>query len=193
MALAAAHAKLEEAAPTAVVELLASAERAPLDDLQRARLERLRAKTAFARKRGNDAVPLLLDVAKRLVPLDADLACETYLEAFQAALAAGRLGRGCGVQEVAMAAQHASPPRRSPTANDLLIDGLVRRFTQGYSSSVPLLRQALPASSHEDASIEDVLFWWTVAADMWDDARCMRSVLERSAWRAKRVHWRFFR
>jgi DNA-binding CsgD family transcriptional regulator len=169
LALAAAHAKLPEAAPTAVIELLATAERGPLDDLEWARLERLRAKTAFVRKRGSDAVPLLLDAAKHLVPLHPDLARETYLEAFQAALAAGRLGGGCGVREVATVAQHAPPPRRPPSANDLLLDGLVRRFTAGYPSSVPLLRQALEASWHEDASIEDVLFWWSVAADLWDD------------------------
>ena len=169
LALTAAHAKLEEAAPTPLIELLARAERGPLDDLEWARLERLRAKTAFVRKRGSDAVPLLLDAAMRLVPLDADLARKTYLEAFQAAFAAGRLGRGCGVREVATVAQHAPPPRRPPTTNDLLLDGLVRRFTAGYPSSIPLLRRALEASWHEVASIEDVLFWWSVAAEMWDD------------------------
>jgi DNA-binding CsgD family transcriptional regulator len=167
--LAVGYAERDEAAPTALIELLARAKRGPLDDLQRARLERLRAKTAFARKRGSDAVPLLLDAARRLVPLHADVARETYLEAFQAALAAGRLCRESGVEEVATVAQHAPPPRRPPTTNDLLLDGLVRRFTTGYSSSVPLLRQALEASWHEVASIEDLLFRWSVAADLWDD------------------------
>ena len=52
--------------------LLAIAELTPLDELQRARLQRLRAQIAFARRRGSDAPPLLLDAAKRLVPLDPD-------------------------------------------------------------------------------------------------------------------------
>ena len=71
-ALAAAQAKLDAGAPDAALELLATAELGPLDELQRARLERLRAQIAFARTRGSDAPPLLLDAARRLEPLDAD-------------------------------------------------------------------------------------------------------------------------
>ena len=47
-ALAAAQAKLEAGAPEAAQALLATAELAPLDELQRARLQRLRAQIAFA-------------------------------------------------------------------------------------------------------------------------------------------------
>ena len=50
-ALAAAQAKFDAAASDAALELLATAELAPLDELQRARLERLRAEIAFARTR----------------------------------------------------------------------------------------------------------------------------------------------
>ena len=45
-----------------------------LDDLQRARLERLRARLAFSLTRGSDAPPLLLHAARRLVPIDAGVA-----------------------------------------------------------------------------------------------------------------------
>jgi hypothetical protein len=62
---------------------------AQLDDLQRARLERLRARLAFSLTRGSDAPPLLLHAARRLVPLDAGLAGETYLDALGAAIFAG--------------------------------------------------------------------------------------------------------
>jgi hypothetical protein len=48
-ALAAARAKFETASNDAAAELLAVAERGPLDELQRARLERLRAQIGFAR------------------------------------------------------------------------------------------------------------------------------------------------
>ena len=65
-ALAAAQAKLDAGAPEAAHELLATAELTPLDELQRARLQRLRAQIAFALRRGSDAPPLLLDAAKRL-------------------------------------------------------------------------------------------------------------------------------
>ncbi|MFD9670207.1 AAA family ATPase, partial [Rhodococcus sp. NPDC059968] len=59
-ALAAAQAKFDAAAPDRATELLATAEMSPLDDLQRARAERLRAQIAFARNRGSDAPALLL-------------------------------------------------------------------------------------------------------------------------------------
>ena len=51
-ALAAAEAKFDAGATDAALELLATADLAPLDELQRARLERLRAEIAFARTRG---------------------------------------------------------------------------------------------------------------------------------------------
>lgn len=56
-ALAAAQAKLDAAAPDAAFDLLATAEIGPLDALQRARLERLRAGLVFAKTRGSDARP----------------------------------------------------------------------------------------------------------------------------------------
>jgi hypothetical protein len=90
--VAAAQAKFDAAASDAALELLATAELAPLDELQRARLERLRAEIAFARTRGSDAPALLLDAARRLEPLDAAMARETHLEAMAAAMYAGRLG-----------------------------------------------------------------------------------------------------
>ena len=91
------------------------------------------------RRRGRDAPPLLLEAAKRLEPLDAALARETYLDAFAAALSAGRLARGGDAREVAAAvlaadwapslarvaarlrpaagrARRCSPPRATPPA-----------------------------------------------------------------------------
>jgi hypothetical protein len=91
-AVAAAQAKFDAAASDAALELLATAELAPLDELERARLERLRAEIVFARTRGSDAPALLLDAARRLEPLDAAMARETHLEAIAAAMYAGRLG-----------------------------------------------------------------------------------------------------
>ena len=133
-ALAAAQAKLDAGAPEAAEALLATAELAPLDELQRARLERLRAKIAFARTRGRDAPALLLDAARRLEPLDAAMARETHLEAMAAAMFAGRLGGTPGVREAAEAAQAAPPAAQPPRAVDLLLDGLATRFTEGYAA-----------------------------------------------------------
>ena len=95
-ALAAAQAKLDVADHAAASDLVAAAQHGPLDALQRARLERLRAQIAFTRRRGSDAPPLLLDAARRLEPLDAEAARETYLDAIASAMFAGRLSTGPG-------------------------------------------------------------------------------------------------
>jgi DNA-binding CsgD family transcriptional regulator len=171
--LTAAQAKHEAGAPTAALKLLATADQGPLDELERARLERLRAQLAFASRRGNDAPPLLLDAAKRLEPLDAELARETYLEALAAAIFAGRLGGGRGVLEVAEAARAAPRAPRPGRAIDLLLDGLASRFTDGYAAGVPPLRQALEAVSRDEGHSEDDIHWlWLacrIAPDLWED------------------------
>ena len=55
------------------VKLLGMAEAAQLDEFHRARADLLLAQLAFANQ-GSDAPPLLLKAAKRLEPIDADLA-----------------------------------------------------------------------------------------------------------------------
>ena len=172
-ALAAAQAKVDAAAADDALELLATAELAPLDELQRARLERLRAEIAFARTRGGDAPALLLHAARRLEPLDAALARETHLEAMAAAMFAGRLGDTPDVREVAEAAQVAPAAAQPPRAIDLLLDGLATRFTEGYSAGVPPLRRALDAFRDvEELTARDARWLWLacrLAQDLWDD------------------------
>ena len=96
---AAAQAKFAAAAPEAVNELLTTAERGPLDGLRRARLARLRTQLEFARRRGSDAPPFLLEAAHKFQVLDHSLARETCLEALGAAIFAGRLGHGLNLRE----------------------------------------------------------------------------------------------
>ena len=172
-ALAAAQAKLDAAAADAALQLLATAELAPLDELQRARLERLRAEIAFALNRGGDAPALLLHAARRLEPLDAAMARETHLEAMASALFAGRLGDKPNVREVADAALAAPAAPQPPRAIDLLLDGLATRFTEGYSAGVPLLQEALGAFRDvEGLTQHDVRWLWLacrLAQDLWDD------------------------
>ena len=93
------------ASPDDASALVATAELCPLDELDRARLVRLRAQIAFARRRGSDAPPLLFEAARRLEPLDAALARETHLDALGAAIFAGRLANGPSVAEMAEAAR----------------------------------------------------------------------------------------
>ncbi|HEY2706080.1 MAG TPA: AAA family ATPase [Candidatus Dormibacteraeota bacterium] len=166
--LAAAGAKLRAGAHDAALGLLSLAEVGPLDPLQSARLERLRAEIAFATSRGRDAPPLLIRAAQRLESLDPLLARETHLQALEAAMFAGRLGRGRGVLEAAEAARAAPPAPDPPRTIDLLLDCLATLLTDGWSAGVPLLRRALGAFEEEDE-----LRWlglaWITAADLWDD------------------------
>src|SRR4051794_518270 len=156
-ALAAAQAKFDAGASEAALELLATAELSPLDEFQRARLERLRAEVAFERTRGSDAPALLFDAARRLEPLDAAMARETHLEAIAAALFAGRLAGKPDVRELAEAAQAAPPAPQQARPTDLLLDGLATRFTEGYAAGVPPLRRALAAFGEvEELTARDV-------------------------------------
>jgi DNA-binding CsgD family transcriptional regulator len=169
--LAAAQAKLDVADAASASDLLAAAELGPVDELQRARLERLRAQIAFSSRRGRDAPPLLLEAAKRLDPLDAAMARETYLEAIASAMYAGRLGSGPDEREVAEAAR-ASNRVQALGAADLLLDGLVTRFTEGYAASVAPLSRVLRAFGEPDGGGEPPRWLWLacrLAQDLWND------------------------
>jgi DNA-binding CsgD family transcriptional regulator len=170
--LAAAQAKAQSGAVDAALGLLATAEAGPLDEVQRARVDLLRAQIAFAVNRGRDAPPLLLTAAKRLEPLDVGLARETYLEALQAAMFVGRLAGGDGLLEVAQAARGAPPPSQPPRPADLLLDGLALLITEGHPAGAPILKQALRAFRSEQISSDEALRWlWLAclaAVDLWD-------------------------
>ena len=173
-ALAAARANLESGAPDAAHELLTAAEACPLDENLSAWSTRLRAEIVFARTRGSDAPPLLLDAAERFEAVDSGSARETYLEALGAAIFSGRLSGRVGVREAAEAARGAPPSPRPPRATDLLLDGLVTRFTDGYVGGLTPLRRALDAFVQDAPGNADHVmrwFWlpWLVAGDLWDD------------------------
>jgi DNA-binding CsgD family transcriptional regulator/tetratricopeptide (TPR) repeat protein len=171
-ALAAAAAKQQAGDPGAALRLLATAEMGPLDDLELARLERLRAGLAFSLRRGNEAPELLLRAAQRLEALDPGLSRETYLEALSAAIFAGRLAVGHAVAEIAEAARAGPAAPRRPRLIDLLLDGLVIRLTEGYAAAVDPLRQVLDAFREADSSDETTRWLWLaarVAGDLWDD------------------------
>ena len=149
----------------------------PLDDVQRARLTRLRAQIVFALTRGSDAPPLLLDAARQLGPLDAGLAREAYLEALGAAIFAGRLNGHVGPREVATDVRNAPAGRQPPGPTDLMLDGLATRFTEGYNPGVAPLRRALDAFGLDAGGDEDAIMRWfwlpfLVASDLWDDDTC---------------------
>src|SRR4051812_33803638 len=177
-ALAAAQAKLEAGSREAAETLLATAALAPLDELQRGLLERLRAQIAFVFTRGSDGPPLLLDAARRLEALDPALARETYLEALGAAMYAGRADIDSGVQQVAEAARAAPVAAAPPRSIDLVLDGLARRCTEGPGAGVPALRLALQAVMTEPLDGHEAIMRWLLLSpivqsmtvfELWDD------------------------
>jgi DNA-binding CsgD family transcriptional regulator len=172
-ALLAAQAKYEAGALEDAVSLLATAEKGPADGLRGARVHLLRAQIAFASRRGSDAPPLLLEAAREFEPLDPSLARATYLEAFSAALFAGRLARGHGIVDVAEAVSAGPPTPKDTRPPDLLLHGLAVRFTQGYPAGAPILKAALAAFRDDEAlRAEDARWLWFAcwaAADLWDD------------------------
>jgi len=180
-ALAAAKAKFGAGSADAAYALLATSAAGPLDALQQARLERLRGRLAFCWTRGSDAPALLLDAARRLAPLDAGQARQTYLEAIEAAIFAGRLGGSSGLPAVAAAARSAPSAPHPPSATDVLLDGLTARLTGGYSAGLAPLRTAVQALMRLSAPpAEDGMLWYLlwvecsltpepIAPEVWDD------------------------
>src|ERR1700746_575354 len=81
-ALAAAQASMQAGAFGKALDLLAAAEAGPLDEFPSARVDLLRGQIAFAARLGSDAPSLLLKAAKRLEPLNLNLARQTYLTAW---------------------------------------------------------------------------------------------------------------
>jgi len=80
-ALAAAQAKIQAGAFDAARDLLAMAETGPLGEFEHARADLVRAWLAFATGRGGEAPSLMLAAARRLEPINPDLARMTYLDA----------------------------------------------------------------------------------------------------------------
>src|SRR6185295_10354791 len=171
-ALVAAENKRQAGALDAALALATIAEQGPLDDLQHAQLDVLRAQISFASSRGSDAPLLMIKAAERLEPYNASRARETYLDAITAALFAGRLAHGSDARDVARAALAALRPVGSPRASDLLLDGLARLIVEGPASGTAVLEQALDAFRGQNVATEERLRWsWLAgraAAFIWD-------------------------
>jgi DNA-binding CsgD family transcriptional regulator/tetratricopeptide (TPR) repeat protein len=171
-ALEGAQAKLLAGAYDAALVMLATAEAGPLKKFQRARAELLRGQIASASGHGSEAPRLMLKAARRSEPLDPALAREIYLEAFFAALSAGRFAIGGGVREVAAAARAGPSPPKPPHPSDLLLDGLALMIIEGYPAGAPMLKRATRAFRTMNITPEHVLGWgWHScygAALVWD-------------------------
>jgi DNA-binding CsgD family transcriptional regulator len=174
--LAAATAKRDAGALDAALGLLVAVEAGGLDELQRARVDLLRGQIALEQRRTGDAGRLLVSAARRLEPLNADLARETHLEALGAAMAIDLDVPG-GMLQAAAAARAAPPGPEPPRAVDVLLDGFAMRLTDGYAAAAPALTRALELLLALEITDDDARRWlWLaggrasiiVAAELWD-------------------------
>jgi DNA-binding CsgD family transcriptional regulator len=170
--LAAAMASMQAGAYGKALDLLATAEASPLDEVQSARVDLLRGQVVFASGHG-DAAPLLLKAARRLEPLKLELARETYLTAWNAAAFTAHLDGGIVLFEISRAVRALPGPSGNPRPLDLLLDGLALLITDGRAAAAPLLQRA--AKAFTDIPVDDILKWgWLATAPsalMWDDYR----------------------
>jgi DNA-binding CsgD family transcriptional regulator len=175
--LAAAGAKRDAGALEAALGLLAVIDAELLDELRRARIDLLEGQIALEQRRGSEAGRLLLSAARRLEPLDGQLARETYLEALAGAMSSDVEVVG-GARAVAEAAQAAPTGTAPPRTGDVLLEAFAIRLTEGYAAAAPALgrslelllatgvtdkdgSQPLSLSSSRNSNI--------VALEMWDD------------------------
>jgi DNA-binding CsgD family transcriptional regulator len=174
-ALAASQAKYQAGSLDDALALLATAEAGALDDQQRARALVLRARIAFASRHSSDGLPLLLQAARDAEAVDVDLARQTYLEAFHAAMHAGRLDPAglVAVSEAALACPAAAERR----PRDILLDGLATRAARGYTAGAPILAEALDAFLDAKSLPPEDADWlfltFRAASDLWDDEKHM--------------------
>ena len=170
--LVAAEAKQQAGAPEAAVDLLAVSELGPLDELDRVRVDMVRAQIAYAQNRGSAAAELLFSAAKRLEPLDLLMARASYLDALAAASFAGNAAAEIDLVQIAKGALAARPSGTLRPA-DLLLEGVATRITDGYASGVPMLKEALGALRRvevsDDEQLRCSLLAYRSAVDLWDD------------------------
>jgi DNA-binding CsgD family transcriptional regulator/tetratricopeptide (TPR) repeat protein len=103
-----------------------------------------------------------------LAPVDAQLARATYLQAFAAAMFAGRLATGAGLAEVAAGLRSAPAPTDAPRPIDLLVDGFATLLTEGWATGAKKLARALRTPGAPDDRVW-LRFAWAAASVVWDE------------------------
>jgi DNA-binding CsgD family transcriptional regulator len=170
-ALDAAEASLQAGAFDVTRGLLAKAEAGALDDLQQARVELLRGQFALLITQGGDGLSLLLRAARRLERLDLELARNTYLDAWGAALLAS--SQSTRMLDVCRAARSAPRPKGPPRPADLLLDSLATLVTDGRAAAAALLEETTRTFADEQFPARESLRWgWLAVVPayvLWDE------------------------
>jgi DNA-binding CsgD family transcriptional regulator len=180
--LAAVRAKRDAGAFEAALRLLVTLETARLGSYATAEAEHVRGQIALEQQRGSDAARLLLSAAKRLAPLDAPVARETYLEALVAAMWAGDVDRPGDVLAAAEVARAAPAGAEPPRAVDVVLDALAIDLTEGYEVAAPFLMRALDLLIAQEMGRDEV------GRSLWLAASRSAQVIALELWDADAVH-----
>ncbi len=169
-ALAAAQASLEAGAFDAAYGLVATAEAGPLDGFQRAQADLLRGYIAFASGRRQRRPLVAAEGREAARELRLDLARETYLTAWGAAINRGNAAAGAVLEEICRAIRRLPPSPGPPCPLALLLEGLALLSTDGRAAAIPTLQRA--ANVLVGIPVRDVLRWgWaavTASSAVWD-------------------------
>ncbi len=188
LGLAATQAQIHAGAFDEALRLLAEAETNAETELQRAQVELLRAQIAFATGFGGEAPGLLLSAAARLEKVDMDMARETYLNAWGAALFAGPFAGTSNLRAVSLAAQAAPRPSGPISTVNLMLDAFAAMVIDGREAAAPLLRQVASAFAGTEVPTQEALRIGQLAPvasySLWDDAS-LEAIVARQLQRAR--------
>ena len=147
--LLAAHAQLmagvTDRAQTLLDQSLPSLDDAPL----RAQATRMQGVIRFSDGHGGETPSLLFQAAMGLKDTDLRLAREVLMEAFEAAMWAGRLTSGTTPLAVAQAARDVPAPDGDGHVGSLVLTAYTARMTDSYASAVEMWRRAIAAYDEE--------------------------------------------
>jgi DNA-binding CsgD family transcriptional regulator len=168
-ALAAAQLSLRAGMFDATKDLLVTAEAGPLGELQRAKIDLVRAQLAWARFT-SEAPALLLRAARALEPVDVELARETYVSALGASHIAGRYAQE-GIQtEICSEIRNLPPRPGGPFGVDLLLEAYGLLDAAAYAAAASKFKEA--AKALLELSVDEILAWgWNnggVGSLIWD-------------------------
>ncbi len=158
--------------PGTAQEWLDEAEPWLRDQREQARALGLTGAVRYARGDLDGTTSLLLEAAGRLAACDPNLARATFLEAFQAAIYAGRLAGQVDTAAVASAVLSGPLPPERATAAGALLEGFATLLSLGYARAVPLLRGAIELLLESEPTAE-ALRWMMLgclaAGEIWDN------------------------
>ena len=147
--LRAASAYLTAGAPDFAQRLIAHSRQHLEDPALRAQAMRTEGAIRFLEGDGGDTPTLLFDAAMTIRDSDPLQARDILMEAFEAAMWAGRLATGTTMLDVARAARQIPPSEEGQSVSSLLLSGYAERLTSGYTNAVQWWRRAAEVSLSE--------------------------------------------